>query len=72
MLARFVSTLFKNSPYIQFDEDIFYTITDKRILANALNELIKEGTITLNNDIMPNYFKESKKDKSLKKSKRNL
>ena len=33
------------------------------------NKLIKEGTITLNNGIMPNYFKESKKDKSLKKSK---
>ena len=49
-MNKCVSTLFKNSPYIQ-------------------NKLIKEGTITLNNDIMPNYFKESKKDKSLKKSK---
>lgn len=59
MTALFKSLLFKKSSWIRnFDKDIFYTISDKRILADQINQLIKEGKIVLRENMAPNYFKE--------------
>lgn len=68
--AIFRSLLFKGEIWQpEFDKDIFYTIQDRRILADTLNELIKEGKILFRDGIMPSCFGESKDGPVLEKSK---
>lgn len=69
--AIFISLLFnKNEIHMPgFDEDIYYTIQDKRILANTLNELIKEGRIAFRDDIILDCFKEMEKNMVLERAK---
>lgn len=55
--VNFTSGLFKKSKdQRRFDSDILYTINDRRILADAINELIKQGEIVLNYDMVPECF----------------
>lgn len=59
MFAEFSSMLFKKAIWIdKFDKDIFYTIHDKRILADELNKLIKEGKLSFKDDMVPDYFRD--------------
>ena len=51
------SEFFKKGYQGYFDSDILYTIRDSGILADAVNELIKQGEIILNDDMVPDYFK---------------
>lgn len=68
MCAFFDSPLFsKNSGYIQFDEDVFYNIEDRRILADYINNLIKEGTIRLADGCRPDFFPEPVEQEKLEK-----
>ncbi len=53
----------------EFDKDIFYTIQDKRILADTLNELIKEEKISFKDGMKPSCFEETKRGPVLKKNK---
>ena len=53
----FISVLFEKTNNQIFDSDILYTIKDKRILADTINELIKKGEIVLNHNMIPDYFK---------------
>lgn len=61
MYAIFDSMLFRGG-FAQrgFDKDIFYTIPDKRILADTLNQLILEGEISLRESMVPSCFGEEK------------
>lgn len=68
MYAMFRSLLFKGEVWQPgFDKDIFYTIQDRRILADTLNQLIKEGKIIFRDGIMPSCFEETKQGPVLKK-----
>lgn len=51
------SDFFKKGYEGHFDSDILYTIRDSRIFADAVNELINQGEIILNEDGVPEYFK---------------
>lgn len=57
----FQSGLFKETKSSRiFDNDILCTIGDERILADTINELIKQGELILNYDIVPDCFKNKK------------
>ena len=62
MYAQFTSPIFSNSTFKgnivvrNFDEDVFYTIKDKKILASYLVDIINERNIKLNNDLLPQYL----------------
>ena len=51
------SEFFKKAYQGYFDSDILYTIRDSGIFADAVNELINQGEIILNEDKVPDYFK---------------
>lgn len=51
------SEFFKKAYQGYFDSDILYAIRDSGILADAVNELIKQREIILNEDKVPYYFK---------------
>lgn len=55
MTARFESPLFEpidSSVYFSFDRDIFWTIDDKRILAEAIMGLLKDGKLKYRKDVV--------------------
>lgn len=57
MYASFSSPLFRKTvTNIPFDRDIIYTISDKRVLADAILEFVSEGKIVFHPDILPPYF----------------
>ena len=69
MFAIFRSILFEKEVWEDnFDRDIFYTIEDKKILADSLNGLIKEGRLSFKENVMvPDYFRDLPKEFVLKK-----
>lgn len=56
MCISFTTRLFIGEKILDFDRDILETINDERILADAINELIKQGEIVLNYDVVPECF----------------
>lgn len=56
-LIAFHSEWFQGIYHQEFDEDILTTIKDKRILADAINELIKSKVIEFKDELMPSCFK---------------
>lgn len=61
MYATFESLLFeKPISQFEFDSDIYYTISDRIILADALNEIIKKENISFREGMTPDCFKEEK------------
>jgi len=51
----------ETSGYLIIDKDIIETINDRRIFANVINELIKQGKITLKDEMLPECFKKENK-----------
>lgn len=57
MFANFYSPFFRKTiSNVPFDKDIVYTISDKRILADAILEYVSEGKIVFHPNILPSYF----------------
>lgn len=56
--ARFESPLFAESPYVEFDKDVFYNIPDLTVTADEINKLIKDGTIKFAGEMKPPFFGE--------------
>lgn len=68
MYAMFLGGLVQGESWNpSFDSDIFYSIGDKRILANEINKLVKEGKLILKKGAVPDCFSQTKDVPVLKK-----
>lgn len=70
MFAIFFGELLQGQTwYHSFDRDIVFAIEDKRILADEINKLVKEGKIIFKNGVVPDCFSQIEDGSVLKKKK---